>query len=387
MKLTLCSTLAHGGIAHYSYGLACALQTAGVMTTELMYSEPAYDLEGYPHAHRVVKGLQLAVSPRLKLTTPFTNLKVMLQTALRSDIVHFQWSLGQRTDRLHWPILRRIGKRLVYTAHDVLPHEPEVMSLEHCRWLYHSADALFVHGERLKQLMVERFEVSPAAVHVIPHGNYNFIADTPGPWDRESARASFGFDQRDRVVLFFGLIRPYKGLDTLIEACRIVRDIGLAPGERLKLVMAGHSFRGHWVEGGYEALIRDASLGEHVNVHLAHIEMREIARFFQAADVVAVPYKRGSQSGVLRLAHSFGKATVATAVGSLAELPQADLTRFVTPEDAPAFAGALRDLLLDPESAQALGARARHYADTELSWDRIAATTRDVYASILATSK
>ena len=381
MNVTLCSALAQGGIAHYSYGLACALEAAGVATTQLMYEFPEYDLDEFPHPHRLVKKLQLAISRRTKLTSPARNLRVMLQTSWRSDIVHFQWSLGARTDRLHVPLLRRLGKQFVYTAHDVLPHEPEIMSLEHCRWLYHQAGALFVHGESLKQLLTERFDVSPQLVHVIPHGNYNFISDTPGPWSRVSARASLGLDEHDAVVLFFGLIREYKGIDTLIEACRIVRERGLAPGQRLKLVIAGRVFRDHWNEGGYERQIADAGLSDSVQLHLGHISMRDIARFFNAADLVAVPYKRGSQSGVLRLAYSFGKPAVATIVGSLSELPQ-DLTRFVPPEDPGAFAEVTRALLLDADAASSLGQRARNYADTELSWDRIAATTRQVYATL-----
>ena len=100
--------------------------------------------------------------------------------------------------------------------------------------------------------------------------------------------------------------------------------------------------------------------------------------------MLAVPYKRGSQSGVLRLAYSFGMATVATRVGSLAEVSGHDITRFVPPADAGAFADALDELLCDQELARSMGARARHYADVELGWDRIAQTTRAVYADVLS---
>jgi glycosyltransferase involved in cell wall biosynthesis len=387
VNVTLCSALAQGGIAHYSYGLACALQAAGVQTTQLMYEFPDYDLAAFPHPHRLVKKLQLAISRRTQLTSPLRNLHVMLQTSWPSEIVHFQWSLGARTDKLHLPILRRLGKRFVYTAHDVLPHEAELMSEQHCRWLYGSADALFVHGESLKQLLLERFPVERERVHVIPHGNYNFISDTPGPWQRENARASFGFDADDRVVLFFGLIRAYKGIDTLLEACRIVKDQGLRPGQRLRLVIAGRVFGDHWREGDYDAQIRAAGFGDELKLHFGHIDMRDIARFFRAADVVAIPYKRGSQSGVLRLAYSFGSASIATRVGSLAEVPHEASTRFVPPEDPAAFAAELRELLSDPELTQRLGSSARDYADTELSWDRIAETTRSVYQSVLRSTR
>jgi len=120
-----------------------------------------------------------------------------------------------------------------------------------------------------------------------------------------------------------------------------------------------------------------------VLLEFGHIDMTDIARFFLAADVVALPYKRGSQSGVLRLAYSFRRASVATSVGSLAEVPQHDLTRFVPPEEPAQLAVALREILLDPELARGLGERGRHYADTALGWDEIAKTTRAVYDSLV----
>jgi glycosyltransferase involved in cell wall biosynthesis len=384
LDVTLCTMLAQGGIAHYTYCLASALQASGVTTTQLMCGYPEYDLRGYPHAHRLDTGLKLAISRRTQLTSPLQNLLAMLRTTWRSQVVHFQWSMGQRTDRLHLPILRHLGKAIVYTAHDVLPHESSIMSEEHAGWLYRYPEALFVHGETLKDLLVGRFNVEPARVHVIPHGNYNFIADTPGHWDRASARASFGFNEDDGVVLFFGLIREYKGLDTLIQALRVLKERGSPRPRKIRLIIAGRIFHDHWNEGGYEAALRTAGLADMVHLHLRHIEMHEIARFFRAADVLAVPYKRGSQSGVLRLAYSFGLAAVATTVGSLAEVSGQDVTRFVAPEDPAAFANALIELLADPQRARALGARARRYAETELGWDRVARTTRAVYEDVLA---
>src|SRR6185295_5022570 len=114
------------------------------------------------------------------------------------------------------------------------------------------------------------------------------------------------------------------------------------------------SFKNHWQEAGYEAQIREAKLDAAVSLHLAHIPMLEVARFFRAADVVAVPYRRGSQSGVLQLTYSFGKAAVATRVGSLAEGPTGQLTRFVEPSNAGELADALFELLADEAAATAL---------------------------------
>lgn len=381
-SIAMCAAHSHGGIAHYTYALAAALQASGVETEVLMYDEPEYDLTGFPHTHRVSTSLRLATSLRRRLTSPGQNLAALLRASLGRSLVHFQWSLGPRNDRLIWPALRAAGKRIVYTAHDVVPHEPEIMPHDHCAWVYRNADAIIVHGQRLKELLLENFPVSPAKVHVLAHGNYNFVADTPGAWNRNSARESLKLTDADCAVLFFGLIREYKGLDVLIDACEEINDRGLPDGKRLKLLIAGRSFKNFWHEAGYEKRIVAANLEPAVSLHLGHIPMLDVARFFHAADVVAIPYRRGSQSGVLQLTYSFAKAAVATRVGSLGEGPTGDLTRFVEPGDAHVLADALFELLADPVAAVTLGAKGRRYADAELDWAAIATGTRRIYESL-----
>jgi glycosyltransferase involved in cell wall biosynthesis len=384
LNVTLCVGLAQGGIAHYSYSLASALQASGARTTALMYGHPEYDLKDFPHSYEVRRSLALSISRVSRVTSPLQNVAALARAARTADVVHFQWSLGARNDRMEWPLLRRLMRKpIVYTAHDVLPHEAAIMGESHARWIYHQADALIVHGEQLKQLMVERFDVASSKVHVIPLGNFIFMADTPGEWSQAAARASLDFGPRDRVVLFFGLIREYKGLDVLVEACRIVQARGLPAGEKLRLIIAGRDFRDHWREGRYESLIRDAGLSDSVSLHLRHIEMTEVARFFRASDVVAVPYRRGSQSGVLQLAYAFGKAAVATRVGSLSEVPSDGVTSFVEPGNAEALADELHRLLSNEDARERMGAAGRVYAERTLSWETIVEKTRRVYDSVL----
>lgn len=381
--ITICSALSHGGIAHYSYALAEALQLEGTRSSVVMYDEPEYDLEGYPHQHETRRDLRLATSSTRRLTSPIQNVVGMLRAAQRCPLVHFQWSLGPRNDRLVWPSLRALGKRIVYTAHDVLPHEASILPRAHCLWIYQQADALIVHGDQLKRLLLETFPIPEHKVHVIAHGNYNFVADTPGSWTRESARRALGLAPTDRVVLFFGLIREYKGLDVLIDACRQIESRGLPDGQRVRLLIAGRSFGNYWEEAGIDAQLQAAGLTATTSLHLRHIPMLEVARFFLAADVVALPYRRGSQSGVLQLANSFAKPAVATRVGSLSEGAASDVTLFVEPNDSTQLAGALFELLADVQKADALGTRARAYAERELGWSGIAQQTQAVYASVL----
>ena len=199
-------------------------------------------------------------------------------------------------------------------------------------------------------------------------------------WDRGRARASFGYGPDEKVVLFFGLIRPYKGLGDLIAACRLLTQEH--PDVPLRLLIAGRTLDTYWEDGGYARQIAEAGLAEQTTCVIEHIPMEDIGRYFRAADMVAIPYKSGSQSGILQLAYAYAKPVVVTDVGSIAEVVEPGLTGLVVPpSDAAAFAAALAQLLADPEQAQRVGCQGRAYAETVLSWDPIAAQTRQLYAA------
>ena len=379
-------SLANGGISHYTYCLADALTCHGVQANVLMYDYPAYELETLPHRHRVMPTIRMSHTKLARVADPLRNLKTLTAAARRSDVVHYQWAAGPRTDPWQWRTVKRLGKPVIYTAHDVKPHEGDIMSRDHSLWVYRNADALIVHGQRLRDTLLEMADVSPEKVHIVPHGNYNFVADLYQKWGRANARASFEFCEDDHVVLFFGMIRPYKGLDTLIDACGIVKKEHPSHGKRLRLLIAGKPLKNYWEDGGYPQLIVDAGLSQQTRCIVEHIPMEDIGRYFHAADVVAIPYKSGSQSGVLQLAYAFGKPSVVTNVGSFAEVLQDGVTgALVPPDDPAAFAGALAQLSTAPGLAARIGQQGRYYAETALSWDRIAAQTRAIYQQAKAT--
>jgi glycosyltransferase involved in cell wall biosynthesis len=377
---SLIFSLASGGIAHYTYCLADALTSLGTEAEVLMYDYPAYDLASLPHRHRVKPNIRMSHTHAARVVDPMRNLSTLLQSARRSDVVHYQWAGGPRTDRIQWSMVKVLRKPIVYTAHDVQPHENDIIGRDHNLWLYRNADAIIVHGHRLKENLIEIASVPSEKVYVLKHGNYNFVADQYVRWDRTLARASFDFREDDLVVLFFGMIRPYKGVDTLIEACRQVREQCPGVGRRLRLIIAGRPLKNYWQEGGYPQQIAAAGLEEQTNCIVEHIEMADIGRFFHASDIVAVPYKSGSQSGVLQLAYSFAKPVIVTDVGCFKDVIEDGKTGLlVPPDDSTQFAQALIQLLDSPENANKMGQAGRSYAETELSWEGIAAETEQVY--------
>jgi glycosyltransferase involved in cell wall biosynthesis len=231
----------------------------------------------------------------------------------------------------------------VLTAHDVLPREPRPGQLAAQKRLYARMDAVVVHSEhgaaRLRALGVEH-------VHVIPHGPLDALTHQP-----EDASLPPELRRGSPTVLFFGLIRPYKGLDVLLDAWRRI-ERGNA---RL------------WVVGmprmpvSIDAPDTDAAL--------RFVSGPELAATFRAADLVVLPYREIDQSGVLYTALAFGKPLLLSAVGGFPEVAGAEL---VPAGDAGALAAKLTQLLAAPPRPAAAAT----------SWDEIARRTLDLYAAL-----
>ena len=189
----------------------------------------------------------------------------------------------------------------VLTAHDVLPREPQPGQLAGQRALYERMDAIVVHSEHGAARLRDELGLDPARVHVIPHGALDGLTDAAGGRGAAAgARASAG-----PVVLFFGLLRPYKGVDVLLEAWR--------RAER----PAGAEL---WIAGmpRMDVVVRPRRPG--VRTALRFVSGAELAGAFRAADLVVLPYREIDQSGVLFTALAFGKPLLLTAVGGFPEI-------------------------------------------------------------------
>jgi glycosyltransferase involved in cell wall biosynthesis len=215
-------------------------------------------------------------------------------------------------------------------------------------------DAIVVHSEHGAARLRDELGLDPAKVHVIPHGVLESLARTaPVPL----------FAKTKPVVLFFGLIRPYKGLDVLLDAWRQA-----APDAEL------------WVVGMPRM---DASFihGPNVRTALRFVSGGELADAFRKADLVVLPYREIDQSGVLFTALAFGKPLLLTSVGGFAEIDGAEL---VPPGDPQALAGALTALLADSAKLARMAAASRAAADGPLGWDSIAQRTLALYSGLQA---
>jgi len=291
------------------------------------------------------------------------RLRCRLQ-ALKPDLVHVTywhiWGTPGLGVRAPFP--------LVATVHDVHRHRGErglwAVPPMFYRWQWRWANQVIVHASAARQQLLSQYGCWPENVHVIPIGSYDFYR---GFADDEQI-------ERPNTVLFFGRIWEYKGLDVLIEAEPLITQA--VPDARI--VIAGYGER---LDRYYQAMVNP----DHFEVHNYRIPDEQVARFFQQASVVALPYVEASQSGVIPIAYAFGKPVVATRVGGLPDVVVDGQTGLlVPPSDARSLARAILALLKDPARRREMGQRACKFAETELSWQRIAQRTLEVYEMCFA---
>lgn len=352
----------------YDHALCSALAAAGaeveLYTSRFAYSSvpPPRGYERIEHFYRagaLVPGSSSAAQRArraLKLAEHVPDMLRYKRAARSADVVHFQWLSVQQLDGRLLPR----GRPLVLTAHDVLPREPRRGQLEAQRRLYERFDAIVVHTAHGRERLTDELGIDAARVHVIPHGAFAHLAEAP------DAPPPFQTDKK--VVLFFGLMRPYKGIDVLLDAWRGIDDAEL------------------WIAGMPRMDISglEASAPENVRFVPRFIGDEELAPYFRRADLVVLPYREIEQSGVLFTALAFGKPLLLSDVGGFGEIAARGAARAVPPGDPIALRGALRELLDDPEALAALTLRAGELARGEYAWDQIARRTLALYEQLLA---
>ncbi len=285
---------------------------------------------------------------------------------LRPDIIHFQRQLGV-LDFAYLRYMRRLGLRLVCTVHGPLPPRMGPPTLARFKQM----DLILAHARETEEQLVA-VGLPRWKIKRILHGSYVHLCQ-PCDMSPREAKELLGIPANSRVILFFGSIEWRKGLDRLIDAFGMVAK----DHPDLYLAISGYANEDFLP---YEAQMSRLRIRERVTVNLDWIPYGEMQRYFNAAFMVVLPYRRISQSGVLQLAYAFSRPVVVTNVGGIGETVPEDGTGLVTKScDAGGIAEAIRELLSDPERAERMGRRGRELAETKYSWSGIARDVARLY--------
>ena len=264
--------------------------------------------------------------------------------------------------------LRRRGTRVVLVCDNLIAHEPRVYDRAFTDWMMRNSDGYLVMSDAVER---DLDRLKPGAPRRrVPHPFYAQF--DRGRWTRESARASLSL--AGDVALFFGYVRPYKGLDTLLAAWKRVR----AERPQATLVVAGEFYEKP------ERYVALASATGGVRILNRYIPDEEVEALFRAADVTVLPYRSGTQSGVTHVAYALGSPVIATRVGGIAETVSEGETGFICPpEDPAALAATIVRFFAEgwaPRMAAPIAAlRARH------SWEALARSTVELVSQLAPT--
>lgn len=289
------------------------------------------------------------------------------------DVVHAQWwsyvLAPVYVTVLGFSRLRR--KRVVLTVHNVEPHEGGLLRRLANRAVFRFAHRFIVHSEANKTSLQRMLHCDPARISVLPHG----VLETPRTgMSRPTARLRLGIPGDARVVLCFGNIRPYKGVDVLLRAFAEVA----AADEKALLLIAGQPW-GDWEP--YQRLIEELGVVDRVRTRLEYIPSAEIEPLFVASDLVVLPYTHfDAQSGVGTRALPFGRPLIVTNSGGLPDLVL-DPDAVVAAGDAAALARAIVRVLGDQDLRDLMSVGSLAMA-AALGWDAIAERTEEVYRQV-----
>ncbi len=367
-----------GGIWHYACQLSIALHESGVdvaLATTFPFEplDGLKDLPVWPIAVHPNRTSSLAVELSRRVVAHADKLRRLGQliAKYRPGIVHLQDRMGQ-LDFLYLRLLKWMGIRIVFTAHDVRRLSGRTNWFDRAR--YREADAVFVHSVNgVRELIADG--VDAWKIVEIPHPNYLGLCHDHN-LSRDEARHLLGISPLARSILFFGTIASYKGLDVLLRAfSRVSKE-----DPHAHLTIAGEPQEDFTP---YKLLVEQFGLSNRVLTDLRYIPLAEFPKYFRSADVVVLPYRRIYQSGILQLAYGFGRPVIVTDVGGLNQAVVEDQTGLVVgTEDPEGLASAIRQLLADPASAEGMGKRARRLAETKYSWSASAEEVGKVYQSI-----
>lgn len=292
------------------------------------------------------------------------------------QIVHFQFFRSERIESLLFPLLRLLGVKLVFTAHNVLPHENSQVDYLLRFMVYRSAKVIIVHSEHIKNKLARDFRIAQEKVKVVPHGNFDHYVPR-NPLSKLEARASLNLSETDDVALFFGFIREYKGLDMLLDAF----EICIRKGRPFRLVIAGATHSPE-LENRYNQRIKQISTDDSITFHASFIPSERVAAYFTACDVVILPYKEIDHSGIVHLAYSFGRPLITTDVGDFAEVIEDGKSGYLLKENnAECLSETMLEAFSNTTRLENMGDRARKLSETKYSWLEIAKRTGKLYES------
>jgi glycosyltransferase involved in cell wall biosynthesis len=384
VKIAVVELAGKGGLIHYAFQLCRAMAREGADVTLL--TDTNYELTALDHPFRLQRLFNLWDPKPAEASSPPGRFR--FQRVVRAMLYYREWlRLIAHLERERYDVvqfgdirfptdfymLRQARKHVRLMAdvcHNVRPFAGSGLFVASNRYerIYRLFDLVFVHHDVNRDEFLTRFPELPQRVRTIVHGNEEIFRELRNPSITPATlRKRLGLAPDDQVVLFFGSLSAYKGIDLLLDAFgRIARK-----HPRARLVVVGPPLADFKLE---------QQRGEKVQIVPSYIDAGEVAAWMEMAAVVVYPYREIHQSGALQIALTLGAPIVATRVGANAEVITDGISGLlVPPNDAAVLAEAISRLLLDRELARRIGDGARATAEDKFAWRPIARRMLEAY--------
>lgn len=327
-----------GGLATFNHRLAHAFQEQGWDTELISFSlqYPSFLFPGKTQYSTDPAPEGITIHPWINSINPLNWLQIGYRIRKQKpDLIIVRYWLPFMGPALG-TILRQVKKnkhtRIVCIADNAIPHESRPGDRLFTKYFVKSCDAFLTMSEKVKTDLHSFVTHQPIALASHPlYDNFG------GPIDVQQARENLHLPQSDKIILFFGFIRPYKGLDLLLKAMADprIREAGI------RLMIAGEFYEDR---KSYDALIAQYKIEDRLILKTDFIPDSQVRDYLCAADFVIQPYKQATQSGVTPLAYHFEKPMLVTNVGGLPDLVPHGQSGWVTEPTPTSIADGILEL-------------------------------------------
>jgi glycosyltransferase involved in cell wall biosynthesis len=298
----------------------------------------------------------------------------------RIKLIHYMWPVLPAMDLLAIRILKCIGCRVIYTAHNPFPHEFKTSHLKTFPRIYQEVDHIIAPTNFTRNEIVKHAGIEYDKISIIGLGDSDYVLSK---YESNEQLADLVRSKAEgkRVLTFLGIIRPYKGLEYFIKAFRPIKQ--LKP-DSFFLIAGSARFES---QEQLNELISRSCNPEDLQVDLRYLPLSDIKAYLSVTDVLIQPYISASQSANTVMAYSFGIPVISTDVGGLGEMVKDGETGYVIPpRDPQAIAEAVKRCF-EKDNYEKLSRNAKRLAAEEYNWNDIADRTLSVYKDALGSSQ
>jgi len=369
----------------YNFSLLMALQNTGYAIsffTSRFTLEHDLQFAGLKSIHYFFFRISTKISgkyPKIKTYAAFRLLKGMEFIVDLIRLFIFLVRNDYKLVHIHWPVVPFItsrfvtlltinGIKTVYTVNNIYKkdndNEENVENI-YVKRILRECEKVIVFTKKTKSELLTRIDIPEDKVEIVPHGNYDIFRITP-ELDKKTARKMIGLHDEKRVILFFGRVEAYKGIEYLLKALSIVKE----KDKQIYLLSVGRVTK----KSNLNEMIRKYKLEPYVLLETSYIPFKTVEKFFVSCDIVVMPYITCTHSGIHYMAYSFGKPVIGTRCGELAETIEHGKSGFlVPPEDEYALSESILNYFALSEAEKSeMSNYCFQIAERKYSWQPIA---------------